>query len=163
MVWQPPEHILQPHHHKRHFTAKRESEKWIKQAALWIILTSVCQVTERVLTLDGHDVHVTLLQWKHTCGCAPSPPCGSCSGCSGLCSSRSESPASRPSDLACACERACSSASRSHSVPSSPLQNRRARISFNTHKANMCLNATCKRLEVRWKRKVYLPSTIPQG
>lgn len=90
---------------------------------------------------------MTLLQWKHTCGCVPSRPCGSCSGCSGLCSSRSESPGSRPSDLACACERACSSASRSHSVPSSPLQDRSVRISFNTHKAYMRLNATCKRLE----------------
>lgn len=63
-----------------------------------------------------------LLQWKHTCGCVPSQPCGSCSGCNGPCSSRSESPGSRPSDLAYVCERACSWASRSHSVPSSPLQ-----------------------------------------
>lgn len=68
----------------------------------------------------------------HTCGCVPSQPCGSCSGCSGLCSSRSESLGSRPSDLAYVCERACSSASRNHNVPSSPLQNHSVTISFNS-------------------------------
>lgn len=64
-------------------------------------------------------LHQTL---ERTCGCVPSQPCGSCSGCNGLCSSHSESPGSRPSDLAYACERACSSASRNHNAPSSPLQ-----------------------------------------